>query len=407
MVVDRKSVLWVVSELYYPEQTSTGYFLTKISEGLADDYDVRVICGQPSYSERGMRSPRNEMRHGTRIHRLRATHFDKDRLILRVINVVTFTIAVAFFALAHMRRGSRILVVTNPPSVPIVIGLIARLKRCRASLLVHDVYPEVLSATGMLSSSGLKYAILKRIFDATYRRFDRIIVLGDDMAEIVSAKRGGDRGIEKITNWGDIDEIAPLDRRTNAFRLENSLADKFVVQFSGNIGRTHDIELLMEAADLLRGDPTIIFLFVGYGGKTGLLTDDAAKRPNVRFLPRQPRERLRDMLCAADVTVISFVDGMFGLSVPSRMYNVMAAGVPIVAAAHPRSELATTVTSDAAGWLLAERDPRQLADLIRRLASPMGREEVIARGRAGRTAAVERYSLAAVLDQYKQHLAKL
>jgi len=87
-VMPPRQRLWVVSELYYPEQTSTGYFLTCIAEGLAPDFDVRVICGQPTYSERGHNAPRREIRNGTIIHRMRATHFDKDRLFLRFINLI-------------------------------------------------------------------------------------------------------------------------------------------------------------------------------------------------------------------------------------------------------------------------------------------------------------------------------
>ncbi|MCH2486795.1 MAG: hypothetical protein MK010_03505, partial [Erythrobacter sp.] len=78
-----KPRLWVVSELYYPEQTSTGYFLTRIAEGLTDAFDVQVICGKPSYSERGVATLRREHRKGTTIHRMWATHFNKDRLALR------------------------------------------------------------------------------------------------------------------------------------------------------------------------------------------------------------------------------------------------------------------------------------------------------------------------------------
>ena len=142
--------LWVVSELYYPEQTSTGYFLTHIAEGLAETMDVWVVCGQPTYSEHGMRAPAREERNGVRIHRVPATHFGKDRLALRAINVLTLSLSAAWFALTHFRRGDRLLIVTNPPTLPPLLGLIARWKRMDAHLLVHDVYPEVLAATGFL-----------------------------------------------------------------------------------------------------------------------------------------------------------------------------------------------------------------------------------------------------------------
>lgn len=399
--------LWVVSELYYPEQTSTGYFLTRIAEGLADSFDVRVICGQPSYSERGMRAPTEEMRNGTRIHRMRATHFDKDRLILRAVNMLTLTVAVFLFALRRVKGGDRVLVVTNPPSVPILLGLIAKWKRARPALLVHDVYPEVLAASGILAPGSLPYRLLMRLFSWAYTQFDDIVVLGQDMSDVASTKLGAAvRAIHVIPNWGDTDEIVPIPKNRNAFRRDHWLDGKFVVQFSGNIGRTHDIELLLDAADLLLDVPDVVFLFVGYGGKSGLLADASkAARPNVTFLPRQPREKLGEMLAASDVTIIPFVDGMLGLSVPSRMYNVLAAGVPIIAAADPRSELAQTVERLGAGWVLDVRSPAALAALIRQLASDPARREAQERGAAGRKGVERDYTLPTVLEMYRKLFA--
>ncbi|MFM9977241.1 MAG: glycosyltransferase family 4 protein [Sphingomonadaceae bacterium] len=398
--------LWIVSELYYPEQTSTGYFLTRIAEGLADDFDVQVVCGQPSYSERGVRAVRRETRNGTTIHRLASTHFDKDRLLLRLINAVSLTIAAFFFALRHFRKGDRVLVVTNPPTMPAVIGLAARLKRTRAALLVHDVYPELLAATGLIGRTSLIYRLLARMFRLTYRLFGDVIVLGADMAEIVESKLGAGHAsrITIIPNWGDIDEVVPIDRNANDFRQAHGMGDRFVVQFSGNIGRTHDVELLLEAARLIEDRVDIVFLFVGYGGKAAMLTEPAAARPNVCFLPRQPRERLGAMLAASDVTVIPFVDGMYGISVPSRMYNVMAAGVPIIAAADASSELAQTIDRLGAGWVLSPRTPNALATMVRALAEPEGMREIARRGAAGRAGVERFYALDAILAQYRNLL---
>src|SRR6185312_10860235 len=106
--------LWVVSELYYPEETSTGYFLTRIAEGLAGRFEVHAVCGRPSYSQRGTVVPWHEAHHGVEIHRMRATLFDKDRIIGRLLNVATFSLAASLFCLMQLRRGDRVLVVTNP-----------------------------------------------------------------------------------------------------------------------------------------------------------------------------------------------------------------------------------------------------------------------------------------------------
>lgn len=222
--------LWIISELYYPEQTSTGYFLTGIGEGLARDRDVQVICSKPTYSERGMNVPRREVRAGTTIHRMRSTSFDKDRVLGRIINLITFTITTLVFFAVHVRRGDTMLVVTNPPTLPPLLAIVARIRGARSILLVHDVYPEVLAATGHLSKSSIGYRLLHGFFARTYQLFTDIVVLGRDMAALARDKIGDARThLTIIPNWGDIDEIIPMGREENIFARQHDLIDKTVI----------------------------------------------------------------------------------------------------------------------------------------------------------------------------------
>lgn len=395
--------LWVVSELYYPEQTSTGYFLTRIAEGLAASMPVEVICGQPTYSELGVRARAREERRGVHINRVRATHFGKDRLILRALNILTLTLSIAWFALTHFQRGDRLLIVTNPPTLPPLLGLIARWKMMDAHLLVHDVYPEVLAATGFMRRDSLPYRILERLFSATFALYGSIVVLGRDMADLVRKKlRGADCAITIIPNWGDVDEIAPLARSDNPFFSLNRIDAPCIIQFSGNIGRTHDVETILAAARELRAREDILFVFAGYGGKTGIIGQavEAGDMPNIRLLPRQPRELLGPMLSSASATIISFVSEMKGLSVPSRMYNVMASGTPIIAIADTESELSLVVQEEGAGWALPIGDARALSKLIMHIASPSGAAEAEQMGANGRAAAGAKYSFERVIHHF-------
>lgn len=395
--------LWVVSELYYPEQGTASHLITQTAEGVADAFDVHVLCGQPNYFESGNSAPAREAHNGTHIYRVRGTRF-RGGLFFRLLNALSFTLAVFFFALRHFRKGDRILAATNPPPVPVMIGLAARLRRCRSTLLVHDVFPELLAAAGAVRQGSLPYRLLEMLFRWSYRSFDGFVVLGDDMGQVVRRKlRGAERAIAVIPNWAD-DDIVPVDRDTNSFRLAHGLAEKFIVQFSGNFGRTHDIELLLEAAKLLSDHPDVVFLLIGAGAKADLAKGEGQAGGNVVFLPRQPREVLRDMLAASDATVISFVDGMLGLSVPSRMYNIMAAGVPIIASAHPHSELVREVTAADSGWVLETSRATELADLVRSLATPAGLQEAQRRGRNARQAVLDRYLAHHAIELYKRAL---
>lgn len=402
------SRLIVVSELFYPEQTSTGYFLTEIAKSMAPYLDVTVLCGQPSYSERGVRAPRRESWHGLNIVRIRSTHFNKDRLLLRAVNVLTFTLSCLFNLMFRLRTGDQLLLVTNPPSLVPLAGPIARMKGARAILLVHDVYPEILAATGIIRSGSAAFRILAWVMCHTLHHYSRIVVLGRDMQLLMQHKSGKPLSeIPIIRNWADHDEIIPLERLQNPFAQAHAIEDKVVIQFSGNIGRTHDIGSILNTAKALQGEPDLEFIFVGYGGKANDLADHLEREEiaNVRFLPRQPREWLGAMLASATATVIPLEQGMTGLSVPSRLYNIFAAGVPIIAMADENSELAMTVAETGAGWVLPQGDSAALSDLCRHLTTPLGREEAATKGQAARDAAVKYYGFDAVVKQYRSLLS--
>jgi colanic acid biosynthesis glycosyl transferase WcaI len=402
-----KNKVFVISELYYPEDTSTGYFITKIAEGLAERCPVEAICSKPTYSERHLDVPFLESHRGVEIRRVRSTRMNKDRIIGRFVNLVTFTLGAAWSFARSVRSGDIVICLTNPPPLPLLIGVIAKLKKAHSVILVHDLYPEVLVATGHLSSQSMAYRVLYKIFAVTYRLFDRIIVLGRDMQELVARKIGGQGQAPLIIpNWGDVDDVYPIERSANHFAQEHGLVQKTVIQFSGNLGRTHDLETVMRAAKLLQDEPDIVFLFVGYGGKAHLIDQlsGGGNLPNVRFLPRQPREALGAMLACSDATVIAFVDEMLGVSVPSRMYNIMAAGVPIIAMCDRRSELAQTVDELDCGWVLGTGDEAGLARLVRQIhraktAGPAA--DATLKGLNGREGAESRFNRMSVVAEFQ------
>ena len=402
-----KPKLWIVSELFYPEQTSTGYFLTEIARGLAHDCDVHVLCGQPTYSERGIRAPRHEMWQGMSIRRLRATAFNKDRLALRAINTLTLTVSAFFFLLFHWRRGDKALVVTNPPSFTLIAAFVAQMKGVEAHLLVHDVYPEILAAAGMLSKRALLYRLVEESMARAYRAFTSVIVLGRDMQCLIAEKMGVlPQAIAIIPNWGDVDEVMPLADAENPFTQQHGLLGKTVIQFSGNIGRTHDVESLLKAVQLLHDRSDIQFVIAGFGGKAAIIRQaiQHGSMANLRFLDRQPRDMLGPMLSSATAVVIAFNAEMLGLSVPSRMYNVMAAGTPIIAMADPDSELAQCVEVNQIGWVIAPHDATALTNLIEWLATSEGKEAAQICGLRARKLVEAQYSLQHVLECYRSHL---
>jgi colanic acid biosynthesis glycosyl transferase WcaI len=395
--------LWIASELYYPEDTSTGYFLTRIAEEMARSMPVTALCGQPTYAARGTRAPSRETRNGVSIRRCWATTLDKDRLPLKLINSATISVSLLVQALRRIRRGEKVLVVTNPPALPFFIALACSARRAVLLLLVHDVYPDVLVATGLIRRDGVLARLLKGLTRLLYRRAARVVVLGRDMKELVARRRGGDEdAVVVIPHWGDADEIAPAPRSENELLQRLGLEDGFVVQYSGNMGRPHALERVLEAAERLRNLRDVHFLFVGAGAKRRWLEREVerSRLHSVHLLPYLPRSELRVSLNACDVAVIPFVAGMSGVSVPSRMYNVLAAGKPIIAIADETSELARVVREEGVGWVLPPDRSEALADTILEARAHPGRlEEMGARARA---AVEQKYTLERVGRAYRE-----
>ena len=393
--------VWVVSELYYPEG-GTGYFLTNIAEDLASPFHVHVLCGQPTYYARGIRAPAHEVRNGVHIRRCFSTTLNKDRMLYRLFNLITLTASVFWNALVHLRRGDIAIVVTNPPTLPFVIYVAAWIHRTVCAVLVYDVYPDVLVAAGIIKQKGLSERIMDWAARWLLARVEKIVVIGRDMESLVHAKCN--RPIEDIVvipNWGDVAAIRPMERGKVDLLKRLGLQEKFVVQYSGNMGRTHGLECLLESAVRLMNVPKIHFLFIGSGAKKEWLEREVSRQglSNVTILPPQPVDILGTTLNACDLAVISFVPGMAGISVPSRMYNILAAGKPILAAAEADSELALVVLEEKVGWVVPPERPDEIVShVLSAIDQPDLLDEMSKRARK---VAVEKYSHAHVASQYE------
>jgi colanic acid biosynthesis glycosyl transferase WcaI len=398
-----KQRLWVVSELYYPEETSTGYYMTRIAEDLAAQFDVKVISGQPTYSARGTISPDHEVRRKVEIFRAKGTTLDKNVLPYRMLNMVTLGISAFWIAVRKFRAGDRVLVVTTPPTMPFIIAGAALARGAAYILLIHDNYPEILVAAGKASESSFFVRLMQRANRWLYKHAARIIVVGRDMRELVSRKADGlDVPIHTIPNWAELETVNPEPRCQNKLLAELGLSEKFVVLYAGNMGPPNDLESVVEAAERLMADDRVHFIFLGSGMKRKWL--EAATRDrsltNVTILAPRPRSEQVNFLNACDVSLVSLVDKMWGVSVPSRTYNILASGKPMIAIGQAGSEVARVVEEEAVGWVVPPSSPGMLAAAI---TEALGSGDRLAEmGRRARKAAEEKYSQQAAIEKYRK-----
>jgi colanic acid biosynthesis glycosyl transferase WcaI len=397
--------LWVISELYYPEETSTGYYLTRIAEGLTDRFDVKVICGQPTYFARGTIAPKREVHEGVEIFRASGTTLDKNVIPFRLINMLTLSLSVFVNALRRFKAGDRVLVVTTPPSMPFVVAAASLAKGSQYTLLIHDNYPEILIASKKARSGSLIVQAMAFANRWLYKHAAKIIVVGRDMRELLVRKTAGlDVPIATIPNWGEVESVVPAPRSENRLLADLGLGDKLVLLYAGNMGYPNDLESIVDSADTLRDRKDLHFIFLGAGVKRKWLEDKikVLGLTNVTVLDPRPRSEQNDFLNACDVAVVSLVRQMIGVSMPSRTYNILAVGKPILAMTEEGSELAQVVMEDDLGWIVPPEDPELLTKVLLEITE--SKHRLVEMGESARRVAMSKYSLDAALEKYRREL---
>lgn len=397
-----KNTLWVVTELYYPEETSTGYYLTRIAEGLTDKFDVKVLCGQPNYSARGVRAASREIHRKVEIYRSFGTTLDKNVIFFRLINMLTLSLSIFWNAVQQFKKADRVLVVTTPPSLPFIAAFACLLRGAVYTLLIHDNYPEILIAAGKSKENSPLVKLLNRCNRWLYKYAAKIIVVGRDMEKLIERKTEGlDVPVVVIPNWAELETVEPTVRDDNKLLRELNLNDRFVFLYAGNMGYPNDLESIVQCAAELDKKLPVHFIFLGAGVKRDKLvkTVEEKKISNVTILPPQPRSEQIIFLNACDVALVSLVKKMWGVSMPSRTYNILAAGKPILALTEKDSELARVVEEDKIGWIAPPDEPEILLKVIEKIY--VERDKIPEMNRQSRVSALEKYSLKTALEKYQ------
>jgi colanic acid biosynthesis glycosyl transferase WcaI len=402
-----KKKLWIITELYFPENNQTGYYMTQIGEGLTCDFDVKIICSQPNYASRGTVAPRHEILNGVEIFRVRGTTLNKNVMVFRLVNMLTNGWSVFFKALFRIKPGDQILAVSAPPSLPFVSAAAAKLKNVDYSLILHDKYPEQLVATGKLRKDSIMVRILNRLNLRLYLHARKIVVVGRDMKEVVQDQlgpRGDERKIEVVPNWAALEEIEPQAKQGNPLLEKMGIGDKFIFLYAGNMGHPQDVESIIECASRLRDHPDIRFVFIGGGFKRRWVRKEMENRhlANVFLLDEMPRDQQTTFLNVCDVGFVSLVKKMYGLAVPSRMYNLLAAGKPILAITERGSEVERVMLEDRVGWTVEPENADALFVAINEIYE--ARDQLEDMSKRARAAAVSKYNRDRSIQKYRKVL---
>jgi glycosyltransferase involved in cell wall biosynthesis len=294
----------------------------------------------------------------------------KAALIRRASAEVLFTIRIFSALLMKLRRGDVALTVTAPFMLPYAVAAAAKLKRAKSVLIVHDLYPDVLVMAGLLRPVSLVVKAIRGLNALMFHALNAVVIIGRDTEKLLLGYGGmtPDK-IRFIPNWATLVPAVRPVLAGNPFR--RPIAARFLVGLSGNLGFTHDPVIVFEAARLLRDNPDIHFLLSGWGiGFEQLKAmQSEANLANVTLIDRVEDEDLELFLSAANVWLIPYRKNVAGVSVPSRFYNLLAVGRPVVLVSEPEAEAALIVTENRLGWVVTPGMSDQLAGAIKAAAS--------------------------------------
>ncbi|MCU1348075.1 MAG: putative colanic acid biosynthesis glycosyl transferase [Acidobacteria bacterium] len=351
----------------------------------ARGWEVEVIASRQRYDDPDAQLPRSEIIRGVQVTRIATTRFGRRFLPGRAVDYLTFYLN-AFRAIRRS-RGAIVVAMTDPPLLSVVAALAAP----RVVNWIQDLFPEVAEGLGMRG-----FGLARRARDWSLRRARRNVVLGTRMAERVA-------NVPAVVqhNWAT-GGLAPVDPGENPLRDQWKLGERFVVGYSGNLGRAHEFATIVAAARAL---PAIDFLIIGAGAQLESVREETRDLANVHFHPYQPRELLSDSLSAADVHLISLQPQLEGLIVPSKFYGVLAVARPAIFIGDRDGEVARLIDAQRCGFVVEPGDAAALVEAIRSLAAD--REAAEAMGRAGRALYETRFAPPIALAGWERILAEV
>ncbi len=235
------------------------------------------------------------------------------------------------------------------------------------AVLVYDLYPDALLSFGF-TSKGLLYKgwskLNKRIFTGAYRVFTISEKMKSQILEYASKSE-----VTVIPNWSAFEGVSRVEKEKNRLIAEYNLRGKFIVQYSGNIGVTHKVEVLVDTAEMLSSSVNILFMIIGRGERMKRIGSIIKERrlKNCLMLPFRKDEELFDSLCAADLAVITLDDKTPDISIPSKIYNILTAGLPIMAIAAKNSGISNLIDRHQNGKIFDKDDLEGMCKFIKEL----------------------------------------
>ncbi|MDX2215600.1 MAG: EAL domain-containing protein [Oculatellaceae cyanobacterium bins.114] len=376
----------IVTQFYPPDFAATGQFVDELAQQLShQNMDVQVFTGQPSYAfdTEHEHAPEVEMMGQVRVQRSHLLRSRSRKMAGRTLSSLAFCWHTILHLLKREYRGDILLFTSEPPFLQVVGYIIKLLFQTPYACLVYDLYPEVAVELKVVAKQHALVRFWDWVNRLVWNAAESIIVPCQTMKDRIVAKvpEVADK-ITVIHNWADPNWIKPLMKQDNLFAHTHNLVEPFTVLYSGNMGRCHDMDTILNAAWELRHE-SVRFVFIGAGPKRDACVDRVREMQltNCQFLPYQDKALLPQSLTACDLSLVSVDVGMEGLVAPSKFYSALSSGRPVAVICEKHSYLRSLVSDANCGAAFNNGDSKGLAGFIRYLAKDPDMTERL--GKAG------------------------
>lgn len=392
---NEKETLWIISELFPPEETSTGYIMGEIANAMTKKYNVKVICGPEFYDvkKKEVSSNLQSIDDSIELMRVAPVKENKGNKLSRIKKFLLMSWQLYKVARKKINKEDHVLMVSNPFPLIVLMGYLRRKRGFNLSMLVHDVFPEGLYTEMNIPSWA--YSVTVRVFNKAYSSVDTLISIGRDMNDTLERKCLGQKHQPKIVtieNWGDVEGIKPKERVKDGF---------IKIQYAGNIGNAQGVgelvEYLYEA-----GNKKVHFGIWGTGSTEERIKTRVAElgmEEQVKFYGPYSRNQQTEVLNDSDISLVTLVKGMYGLGVPSKTYNILAAGKPIIYIGERDTEIWRTAEENKIGYCFEPDEKSGIIGFLKSL-NPEMLPHLKKMGVSARGVVEKKYSKEAILNKF-------
>jgi glycosyltransferase involved in cell wall biosynthesis len=404
----RKRVIFL-NRFFFPDHSATSQILSDLAFHLAaSGINTHVITSRQLYDEPNARLSAEEAVHDVHIHRVSTTQFGRAALLGRSIDYFSYYASTTRSLFALARRDDIVVAMTDPPLMSAFAMRAVRRREANLVNWLQDLYPEVAMNLNVPFLNGPVGKMILMLRDRSLKAAKANIVVGSEMVSKITSRRIIPNQVYFIPNWANDADIKPVSHADNPLRSKWQLRDKFVIAYSGNLGRAHEFDTILAASHQLKDHPRIVFVCIGGGHRFNDLRQRIEERGlcrTFRFFPYQHRNMLRYSLGIGDVHWISLKPELEGLIFPSKFYGVAAAGRPIIAISAEDGEIAQLINEHGCGIVVNPGDGKTLARTLIHLSTD--NERIAEMGRRARAMLETHFSRRHAFERWQALLESL